>query len=148
MKLHILRLTPGQEVKSSLEAYVTREAPNGVVILTCCGSLTSATLRMAANDDHVTNKIVTFDEHFEVLAMSGTISAAGTHLHICLSDNNGATLGGHVMGNLKVFTTMEVGLGQPLSLSLTRPHDLKTGFDELKVTKLALPTSSSPLAMQ
>ncbi|KAG7169640.1 bifunctional protein GlmU-like [Homarus americanus] len=134
MKVHVLRLEPGQEVRKSLEEYVHREAPSGVVVMTCCGSITSATLRLASKTDG-SNKIETFKKHFEVLGMSGTISKGGTHLHICLSDEEGGTLGGHVMGDLVVFTTMEVALGEITDIKLSREYDSSTGFDELTVTK-------------
>ncbi|XP_042862011.1 bifunctional protein GlmU-like [Penaeus japonicus] len=137
MKVHMLRLTPGQEVKSSLEEYVAREAKNGVFVMTCCGSLTSATLRLAANEEGVTSKVKTFHQHFEVLGMSGTIGRGGTHLHISLSDNDGRSFGGHVMKDLFVFTTMEIALGEPTDLVLGRAMDDATGYDELTVTTKA-----------
>uniref|UniRef100_A0A0P4W8Z5 PPC domain-containing protein n=1 Tax=Scylla olivacea TaxID=85551 RepID=A0A0P4W8Z5_SCYOL len=135
LKVHMLRLLPGQEVKEALEEYVRRHAPRGVFVMTCCGSVTSATLRLAANTNGETNKIKTFNQHFEVLSLSGTLSKGGTHLHICLSDNEGGTVGGHVMGGLRVFTTMEVALGEPLDLTLDRTFDASTGFPELTVTR-------------
>ncbi|XP_037798125.1 bifunctional protein GlmU-like [Penaeus monodon] len=135
MKVHMLRLTPGQEVKTSLEEYVAREAKNGVFVMTCCGSLASATLRLAANEEGVTNKVKTFNQHFEVLGMSGTVGRGGTHLHISLSDHEGRAFGGHVMKDLVVFTTMEIALGEPADLVLDRSADAATGFDELTITK-------------
>ncbi|XP_066988589.1 bifunctional protein GlmU-like [Macrobrachium rosenbergii] len=142
-KVHILRLKPGQEVKQCLEDFVTKSAPNGVAIMTCCGSVTSATLRFAADSNGVTDKIQHYNQHFEVLAMSGTVSKDGPHLHICLGDNNGATIGGHVMGDLKVFTTMELALCEPAEVVLKREQDPETGYDELTVTKGSDGVSSS-----
>ncbi|XP_045605311.1 bifunctional protein GlmU [Procambarus clarkii] len=135
LKVHVVRLKPGDEVKEKLEEYVKREAVRGVVVMTCCGSVVSATLRLAAGPDGATNKIETYKKHFEVVGMSGTISPSGTHLHICLSDHQGAVVGGHVMGDLVVFTTMEVALGEVIDVTLGREHDPATGFDELTVTK-------------
>ena len=65
--------------------------------------------------------------------MTGTISPSGTHLHACFSDVTGATLGGHVVSNLIVYTTMEVVLGEPTNLKLTREFDQETGYPELVV---------------
>ncbi|MPC67626.1 Bifunctional protein GlmU [Portunus trituberculatus] len=185
----MLRLIPGQEVKEALEEYVRRHAPRGVFVMTCCGSVTSATLRLAANTNGETNKrererrtrhtltkllissllihhhhhhhhhhyhhyhhhhhhhhhhhqIKTYNQHFEVLSLSGTLSKGGTHLHICLSDNEGGTVGGHVMGGLRVFTTMEVALGEPLDLTLDRAFDDSTGFPELTITRDAEDSAS------
>ncbi|KAB7499125.1 Bifunctional protein GlmU [Armadillidium nasatum] len=135
IKAHMLRLTPGEEVKSSLENYVNNNAPNGCYVLSCCGSVTKATLRFAANEDSTPSKIETLNKHYEVLALNGTVSARGTHLHICLSDNNGGTIGGHVMGDLVVFTTMELMLGEPTDVVLSREDDAATGYDELTLKK-------------
>lgn len=44
-------------------------------------------------------------------------------------------VGGHVMGNMKVFTTAEVVIGNCDMLSFTREMDDATGFDELVVTE-------------
>ncbi|CAL4128412.1 unnamed protein product [Meganyctiphanes norvegica] len=102
LKVHILRLTPGQEVRSSLEEFVKSSVPNGAFVITCCGSIKSATLRLASYPDGSTNKVI----------------------------------GGHVMGDLTVQTTMEVTLGEATSLMLSREHDDATGYDELVVNKV------------
>lgn len=39
------------------------------------------------------------------------------------------------MGDLTVFTTMEVALGEPLDLTLDRAFDSSTGFPELTIAK-------------
>ncbi|KAK4315014.1 hypothetical protein Pmani_013738 [Petrolisthes manimaculis] len=135
LKVHVLRLKPGEDVVEKLQHYMTQCAPRGVFVMTCCGSVTSATLRLAANTENVTNKVVKYRGHYEVLSLSGTISRGGLHLHICLGDHNGATVGGHVMGDLTVFTTMEVVLGEALDTIMDRSHDPDTGFDELTITK-------------
>ena len=46
---------------------------------------------------------------------------------------DGHVVGGHVMGNMKVFTTAEVVIGNCDMLSFTREIDDETGFDELVV---------------
>lgn len=69
---------------------------------------------------------------FEVVSLVGTLNPEA-HLHISLSDAEGRTLGGHVLGGLQVFTTAEVILGDALDLDFTRELDPKTGFPELVV---------------
>ena len=44
-------------------------------------------------------------------------------------------LTGHVVGDCEVFTTAEVVIGECRDVQFTRPHDHRTGFDELKVEK-------------
>ncbi|MCL4152664.1 UNVERIFIED_CONTAM: hypothetical protein GTU68_054411, partial [Idotea baltica] len=73
--------------------------------------------------------------HFEVLSLTGTVSPIRTHLHICLSDNEGPCIGGHVVSDLIVFTTMEILLGESTEHVLTRELDPKTGYYELVVNK-------------
>lgn len=72
---------------------------------------------------------------FEVVSLVGTFEAGGEscHLHASLSDAKGAVIGGHVVGGLEVFTTMEVVLGSCSSLRFERRHDPATGFKELHV---------------
>lgn len=69
---------------------------------------------------------------FEVTSLVGTLNPEA-HLHICLSDSEGTTVGGHVLGGLEVFTTAEVVVGEAVGLKFTREMDHKTGFPELVV---------------
>ncbi|XP_076053897.1 bifunctional protein GlmU-like isoform X2 [Oratosquilla oratoria] len=121
------------KAKSFLEDYVKKNTPSGVFVLSCCGSVKSVTLRYASDPDGTTNTIETLYKYFEVLSMTGTLSQEGTHLHITLADNTGRTVGGHLVGNLMVQTTMEVALGEPQGLVLGREFDKHTGYSELVV---------------
>ena len=49
LTVHPLRLGPGAELKSSLMSYVKENRLEAAFILTCCGSLTRATLRLASH---------------------------------------------------------------------------------------------------
>lgn len=69
---------------------------------------------------------------FEIVSFVGTLNPEA-HLHISLSDAEGRTVGGHVLGDLEVFTTAEVVLGEAVNLKFTREMDEKTGFPELVV---------------
>jgi uncharacterized protein len=57
----------------------------------------------------------------------------GSHLHISLGDKSGNVIGGHIMGDLIVFTTCEVVIGNCVGLVVSRPLDAATGFPELAV---------------
>ena len=65
----------------------------------------------------------------------GTLSGAGGHLHITLGRADGSTLSGHVVGDCEIFTTAEIVIGECAGAEFTRPHDARTGFDELQVNK-------------
>ena len=68
----------------------------------------------------------------EIVSLVGTLAGNG-HLHASLSDKDGHVVGGHVMGNMKVFTTAEVVIGNCNMLSFSREIDGDTGYDELVV---------------
>ena len=55
------------------------------------------------------------------------------HLHVSLGDKDGRVVGGHVIGDLLVYTTAEVVLGECTNVVYERAFDEKTGFDELVV---------------
>lgn len=69
---------------------------------------------------------------FEIASLVGTLNPH-PHLHICLSDAEGRTVGGHVLGDLEVFTTAEVVVGEAVGLQFNREMDERTGFPELVV---------------
>ena len=76
---------------------------------------------------------MTYEDHFEILCLSGTLSAGEGHLHIALSDNKGKVIGGHVIGNMPIFTTAEVVIGELPDVVFERPFDEETGWPELEI---------------
>merc|ERR1719427_1094537 len=99
LTVHPIRLNPGVELKSTLMKYVKDNGLVAPFIMTCCGSLTKATLRLASHTPaDGDNKIVTYDEHFEICSLVGTLSGDGGHLHIVLGKDDGSTISGHVVG--------------------------------------------------
>ncbi|XP_033735373.1 bifunctional protein GlmU-like isoform X2 [Pecten maximus] len=122
-----VRLRPGEEIKSELLNVVKKEGLQGAFVMSCVGSVTKAVLRMS---DSTTVK--TFEGHFEIVSLVGTLSAGG-HLHISLSDVDGHVFGGHVMGDLVVFTTAEVVIGNAGGVVFTREPDSQTGYNELVI---------------
>lgn len=81
-------------------------------------------------------QIQTLNEYFEILHLSGTLSAGEGHLHVALGDKNGKVIGGHVMGNMPIFTTAEVVIGELVDVEFDRPMDTDTGYPELKINKI------------
>jgi uncharacterized protein len=73
------------------------------------------------------------DGPFEIVSLVGSLSGGSDHLHISLSDKDGRVIGGHVMGDLYVFTTAEIVMGECQQLVFDREHDPSTGFPELIV---------------
>lgn len=132
LQVHAVRFGPGQELLGSLQAFVESKRLQAPFIITCVGSVTKATIRLANATATNTNELIHLSGRFEIVSLVGTLNP-DAHLHICLSDAEGRTVGGHVMGDLEVFTTAEVVVGEAAELQFTREMDERTGFPELVV---------------
>ena len=128
MKTHMLRLSPNQLLRESLEAFCAEQTPNGAAIVTCVGSLATAKLRMAGGDE-----IVERHGPFEILSLVGTWTPAGGHWHIALSDHQGQVWGGHLCNGSIIYTTAEILLIDVGHHAPTRCYDPQTGYDELYI---------------
>ena len=69
-----------------------------------------------------------------MVSVVGTISAAGSHVHVGLADAKGVGVGGHLI-SATVFTTAEVVLGTVPGHAFERVFDDATGFKELVVRR-------------
>ena len=128
MRTVVTRLRPGQDLEGELLALAERERIQAGWVLTCVGSLSRATLRLAG-----ATRRRTADGALEIVALAGTIARQGSHLHLAVADHRGATVGGHLLGGCLVRTTAEVVLGASGRLRFDREHDPETGYRELVV---------------
>lgn len=132
MKTFPIRLTPGQDLRTALEAAVQSQNCQAAFVLSGIGSLSTAGLRFAGADQP---ERLTGD--MEILSLSGTVSFDGvkssSHLHMALSTVTGQVLGGHVAAGCIVRTTAEVLLALLPDWQFSREPDAKTGFDELLI---------------
>ncbi|XP_063240335.1 bifunctional protein GlmU-like [Bacillus rossius redtenbacheri] len=129
-----MRLLPGAEIKSSLIEFVKENRLEAAFVVTCCGSLTKATLRFATceNGEHT---VRTLQQCFEIVSLVGTVCRDGAHLHATLGTSDGTTVSGHVVGDLVVQTTAEIVLGVAEGARFNRVFDPSTKFSELVVTQ-------------
>ncbi|XP_034555510.1 bifunctional protein GlmU-like [Notolabrus celidotus] len=134
LQVHAVRFGPGQELLGSLQAFVEEAGLKAPFIITCVGSVTKATLRLAKATATNPNEILHLSGHYEIVSLVGTLNP-DAHLHVCLADGEGQTVGGHVMGGLEIFTTAEVVIGEATQLQFRREMDERTGFPELEVQK-------------
>ena len=126
MRVHAIRLTPGQDIMEQLQAWAMgHEAAS---VLSVVGSLQHATLRFANQPD--TTRI---DGPLEILSLSGTLSKHGAHLHLSVADGNGKMTGGHLKPGNPIFTTAEIVLGVYPDLVFDRELDQTYGYKELVV---------------
>src|SRR5262245_31727485 len=108
MKIEVLRLRPGADLRSSLEEFVAAEGLAAGFILSAVGSLSRASLRYAGKDD-----AALIVRSLELVSLCGTLSPQGCHLHASVSDDAGSVLGGHVLKGCIVRTTAEIVVGIP-----------------------------------
>jgi uncharacterized protein len=133
MRALAFRLTPGADLRAELEGLTAAHGLRAGCILTCVGSLSSARLRMpgAAGETEV---YLTFDdEPLEIVALSGTLSPDGLHVHVSLSRRDGACVGGHLAHGCIVRTTAELVIGDLPDVVFRRKPDPETGYEELRV---------------
>ena len=130
MKTFALRLHPKQDLKKELIKFTKDNNIQAGFILTCVGSLSRATLRMA--DETI---IKDFEKRFEINSLVGTLSQDGAHLHISLSDETGAEIGGHVKDGCLIYVTAEIIIGELEDAKFSREFDGQTGFKELVISK-------------
>lgn len=123
-----LRLTPQQDLKQELDQFVQRHAIEAACVLTCIGSLTQATLRLAGQAE-----ATVYSDKFEIVSLTGILSCYGSHYHMALADGNGQTIGGHVLKGCLIYTTAELVLGILPDLQFKREYDAATGYNELAI---------------
>ena len=128
MRTIALRLRPGADLKGALLALAARERVQAGRMLTCVGSLSRARLGLAGGTEHAS-----WQGAFEIVALTGTQSQDGGHLHPAVADHQGRTVGGHLVEGCTVRTTAEVVLAADDRLVFAREHDPATGYDELVV---------------
>ncbi|GAB2770246.1 hypothetical protein HNQ93_000457 [Hymenobacter luteus] len=128
LRTYALRLKPGQDVRRELLAFAEQHQLRAAAVLTCVGSLTTATLRLA-NQEGPTR----YQGHFEIVSLVGTLSVNGSHLHLAIADSTGRTLGGHLLDGNVIYTTAELVIGEMPELDFRREPDATYGYQELVV---------------
>jgi predicted DNA-binding protein with PD1-like motif len=130
---YALRLKPGDDLRQQLTAFVAAHHLEAGAVLTCVGSLTKVSLRLA-NQENATQ----YHGHFEIVSLVGTLSASGGgHLHLAVADSTGRTLGGHLLDGCHIYTTAEIVLGALPALRFTREVDPTFGYRELVIKPAA-----------
>ena len=131
MIAHAIRLMPGDDLVATLCEHCQRHKVSAATVVSCVGSLSTVTLRMAAAQE-----ILTYNEELEIVSLVGTLCADGNHhLHCSVSRRDGSVLGGHCKGPAKIRTTGEVVLGILPEVTFTRAVDDATGYLELQISQ-------------
>ena len=125
-----LRLTPGSDLRATLEAEVAARSFSAAFVISAVGSLGVARLRLAG-----AGVADVLRDDLEILTLAGTVARNGAHLHMSVADSKGRVLGGHVAHGCVVRTTAEVLLLLLSDWSFVREPDPATGFAELVVSR-------------
>lgn len=126
------RLKPGQLLKEEIERIAVERGVKAGILLSVVGALQKCRLRMAGAEP--TNQPVReWNEPLEIVAGTGTISDAGCHIHLSVSDCNGDVFGGHLKDGCQVAITAEIVLGILPDIEFKRTFDEETGWKELDI---------------
>jgi uncharacterized protein len=128
MQNYTFRLTPGQDLFDSIQAFVMKQHVLAGCVLSGVGSLRHATLRLADREYNSE-----YEGPFEIVSITGTLSINGSHLHISISDGEGRTLGGHFESGCKIYTTAEIVIAVFNDVVYKRELAADSGYEELKV---------------
>jgi uncharacterized protein len=128
MPIHAIRLKPGQDLKKALTDFVREKNITASWIVSGIGSLTQTNIRYANESTPNIQK-----GYFEIVALSGTMSIHGSHLHICIADDKGNCSGGHLLDGNIIYTTAELIIGESNEMVFTREKDGTTEWEELKI---------------
>ena len=131
MKHHAFRLTYGMDLRQGIEDYCRDNNIHSAAIVTVVGCVYRARIRLADGET-----IEEYDDRYEIVSLTGTVSPDGSHMHVSLADEDGSVIGGHMCNGCLVNTTAEVVL---VSLDeeyrFSREYDDSTGYDELVIRK-------------
>ena len=131
MQTHAFRLVPGEDLKKSIQTYVVKHSIAAGAMISIVGSLSKTRMRLAGAKSFYEK-----ETKVEILSLSGTLSANGSHLHLCVADSEGNCIGGHLSDGCIINTTAEIVLAELSNVVFKREPDAQTGFDELVVSSL------------
>jgi predicted DNA-binding protein with PD1-like motif len=128
MHAHPLRLSPGDDLRLTLQDTLRQLGLDAAFVLQGIGSLSVAQLRFAGADEATELR-----DDLELLTLAGSISPDGAHLHMSVADPRGHVFGGHVAAGCIVRTTAELLLVLLPEHRFARESDAATGFLELAI---------------
>lgn len=128
MQNYTFRLKPGQDLFDELETFIKERQVEAGCVLSGVGSLTHATLRLANRAGYTE-----YEGHFEIVSITGTVSIHGSHLHLSVSDEEGKTIGGHLVPGCKIYTTAEIVIAAFEDVIYRREFAEDSGYEELVV---------------
>jgi predicted DNA-binding protein with PD1-like motif len=128
MRNYTFRLKPGKDLFDSISLFIRENHIQAGVVLSGVGSLTHLVLRFANQET-----LATFEGHFEIVSITGTVSIHGSHLHLSVSGEDGKTIGGHLDSGCRIYTTAEIAIAVFEDIVYKREFAADSGYEELVV---------------
>ena len=126
MTCHCVRLHRGDDLLLSIRELAKQKNIAAGVVLSAVGCISEGKVRDASG---VTVRDI--PDHCEIVSLNGTVSAQRCHLHIALSREDLATIGGHLCVGCIVNTTCELVIAELPGVCFGVENDSETGYDEL-----------------
>jgi predicted DNA-binding protein with PD1-like motif len=119
-KIHVLRVDPGEDILASVEQFVAEANLKQAIVLGGYGTMAAYHLHWVTHNRIPTDNLFRKGEGgIEILAMSGLVTEGQTHIHITLSNPDGA-FGGHLEPGCIAYVVCEIFFAELEGVTLTR----------------------------
>jgi len=119
-KIHILRVDPGEDILAAVEQFIAETDLKQAVVLGGYGTMAAYHLHWVAHNRIPTDNLFRKGEGgIEILAMNGLVVEGQPHIHIALSNPNGA-FGGHLEPGCIAYVVCEIFFGEVKGMTLSR----------------------------
>jgi len=130
MKMHIFRLTKGNDLLNSIKSFCEQNNILAGTILSSVGCVYHAKIRDAGG-----KAIIEINEPLEIISLNGTVSKHRCHLHISFAKTDLSVVGGHLVEGCLINTTCEIILLELDDYKFSKEFDKATGYNELKISR-------------
>ena len=119
-KIHILRVDPGEDVLLSVQQFLAASGLRQAVVLGGYGTLAAYHLHWVEHNRIPTsNRYERGEGGIEILAMNGVVAEGTPHIHVALSNPQGA-FGGHLEEGCIAYVLCEIYFGEVSGARLQR----------------------------
>ena len=119
-KIHILRVDPGEDILASVEQFIADAKLQQAVVMGGYGTMAAYHLHWVTHNQIPTDNLFRRgDGGIEILAMNGLIVEGQPHIHIALSNPDGA-FGGHLEPGCIAYVVCEIFFAEVEGTTLTR----------------------------
>jgi len=137
-KIHILRVDPGEDILASVEQFIAEANLQQAVVLGGYGTMAAYHLHWVTHNQIPTDNLFHKGEGgIEILSMNGLVIEGQPHIHIALSNPDGA-FGGHLEPGCIAYVICEIFFAEVEGAILSRqrvPVDIE-GMGTGEVSRL------------